>query len=123
MQVDERAVLKHFDWPENKADALREAAFEYLDLKKLCTEISTYEDDLRVPTDSALKKMLAALEKYVSEHTVYIFSSLIPAFWLEYFQSAISGFDRSKRQSSGAWNFSTCIIVLALEYLVVSSNP
>ncbi|KAG6543864.1 hypothetical protein Mapa_014704 [Marchantia paleacea] len=67
--VDERAVLKHFDWPENKADALREAAFEYLDLKKLCTEISTYDDDLRVPTDSALKKMLAALEKV--EQSVY----------------------------------------------------
>ncbi|KAL3683136.1 hypothetical protein R1sor_001158 [Riccia sorocarpa] len=61
--VDERAVLKHFDWPENKADALREAAFEYLDLKKLCTELSNYEDDLRVPADSSLKKMLTALEK------------------------------------------------------------
>ncbi|MCD7452550.1 hypothetical protein HAX54_017379 [Datura stramonium] len=33
--VDERAVLKHFDWPEGKADALREAAFEYQDLMKL----------------------------------------------------------------------------------------
>ncbi|KAJ0961354.1 hypothetical protein J5N97_000561 [Dioscorea zingiberensis] len=32
--VDERAVLKHFDWPEGKADALREAAFEYQDLMK-----------------------------------------------------------------------------------------
>ncbi|KAL2608789.1 hypothetical protein R1flu_027362 [Riccia fluitans] len=61
--VDERAVLKHFDWPENKADALREAAFEYLDLKKLCTELSNYEDDMRIPADSSLKKMLTALEK------------------------------------------------------------
>jgi hypothetical protein len=34
--VDERAVLKHFvAWPEQKADALREAAFGYRDLKKL----------------------------------------------------------------------------------------
>ncbi|CAM6106218.1 unnamed protein product [Calypogeia fissa] len=61
--VDERAVLKHFDWPESKADALREAAFEYQDLKKLCDEISNYEDDLRIPADSSLKKMLAQLEK------------------------------------------------------------
>ncbi|PWZ10045.1 Protein CHUP1, chloroplastic [Zea mays] len=33
--VDERAVLKHFDWPESKTDAIREAAFEYQDLIKL----------------------------------------------------------------------------------------
>ncbi|RRT53475.1 hypothetical protein B296_00045337, partial [Ensete ventricosum] len=33
--VDERAVLKHFEWPEHKADAMREAAFGYCDLKKL----------------------------------------------------------------------------------------
>lgn len=61
--MDERAVLKHFDWPESKADALREAAFEYQDLRKLCDEISSYEDDARVPCDSSLKKMLAQLEK------------------------------------------------------------
>jgi hypothetical protein len=65
VQVDERAVLKHFDWPESKADALREAAFEYQDLKKLCYDITSFEDDPRIPTDSALKKMLAMLEKYV----------------------------------------------------------
>ncbi|KAG8374836.1 hypothetical protein BUALT_Bualt10G0037000 [Buddleja alternifolia] len=33
--VDERAVLKQFDWLEPKADALREAAFGYCDPKKL----------------------------------------------------------------------------------------
>ncbi|KAH9309497.1 hypothetical protein KI387_037408, partial [Taxus chinensis] len=67
--VDERAVLKHFDWPERKADALREAAFGYCDLKKLEIEVSSYEDDLRQPCDVALKKMLALLEKL--EHSVY----------------------------------------------------
>ncbi|KAJ0614556.1 putative protein CHUP1 [Helianthus annuus] len=38
-KVDERAVLKHFDWPEKKADTLREAAFAYRNLKKLEHEI------------------------------------------------------------------------------------
>lgn len=67
--VDERAVLKHFDWPESKADALREAAFEYQDLKKLEVEISSFEDDTRLPCESSLKKMLSLLEKV--EQSVY----------------------------------------------------
>jgi hypothetical protein len=41
--VDETAVLKHFDWPHGKVDALREAAFEYLDLTKLQEELSLFE--------------------------------------------------------------------------------
>lgn len=61
--VDERAVLKHFDWPESKADALREAAFEYQDLKKLEVEVSSFEDDLRLLCEPSLKKMLSLLEK------------------------------------------------------------
>ncbi|XP_031266929.1 protein CHUP1, chloroplastic-like, partial [Pistacia vera] len=67
--VDERAVLKHFDWPEKKADTLREAAFGYRDLKKLETEVYYYKDDARVPCDIALKKMVALSEKM--ERTVY----------------------------------------------------
>eukprot|EP00249_Psilotum_nudum_P023447 c28876_g1_i1 orf=285-3560(-) len=67
--VDERAVLKHFDWPEGKADVLREAAFEYQDLKKLESEIGSYEDDPCLPCDIALKKMLSLLEKV--EQSVY----------------------------------------------------
>lgn len=67
--VDERAVLKHFDWPENKADALREAAFEYQDLKKLEVEATSFEDDSRLPCELALKKMLSLLEKV--ESSVY----------------------------------------------------
>lgn len=61
--VDERAVLKHFDWPEQKADALREAAFGYCDLKKLESEATSFLDDARQPCGPALKKMQALFEK------------------------------------------------------------
>ncbi|KAJ7527388.1 hypothetical protein O6H91_16G051400 [Diphasiastrum complanatum] len=67
--VDERAVLKHFDWPEAKADALREAAFEYQDLLKLESEVTSFKDDPRKPRDASFKKMLATLEKV--EQSVY----------------------------------------------------
>ncbi|XP_006646156.1 protein CHUP1, chloroplastic-like [Oryza brachyantha] len=67
--VDERAVLKHFEWPEHKADALREAAFGYCDLKKLEVEASSFRDDARQPCAAALKKMQALFEKL--EHGVY----------------------------------------------------
>ncbi|KAF5742416.1 hypothetical protein HS088_TW09G00464 [Tripterygium wilfordii] len=67
--VDERAVLKHFEWPEKKADTLREAAFAYSDLKKLESEVSCYKDDPRMPCDIALKKMVSLSEKM--ERTVY----------------------------------------------------
>ncbi|KAK8575183.1 hypothetical protein V6N13_033576 [Hibiscus sabdariffa] len=72
--VDERAVLKHFDWPEQKADALREAAFGYCDLKKLESEASSFHDDPRQPCASALKKMQALLEKL--EHGFYNLSRM-----------------------------------------------
>ncbi|XP_047057085.1 protein CHUP1, chloroplastic-like [Lolium rigidum] len=67
--VDERAVLKHFEWPEQKADALREAAFGYRDLKKLEGEAASFRDDARLPCAVALKKMQALFEKL--EHGVY----------------------------------------------------
>ncbi|KAF3507830.1 hypothetical protein F2Q69_00009052 [Brassica cretica] len=69
--VDERAVLKHFEWPEQKADALREAAFCYFDLKKLISEASRFREDPRQPSGSALKKMQALLE-----HGVYTLSRM-----------------------------------------------
>ncbi|XP_044461343.1 protein CHUP1, chloroplastic-like [Mangifera indica] len=72
--VDERAVLKHFEWPEQKADALREAAFGYCDLKKLKSEASSFQDDPHQPCDPALKKMQALLEKL--EHGVYNLSRM-----------------------------------------------
>ncbi|GFY90915.1 hydroxyproline-rich glycoprotein family protein [Actinidia rufa] len=67
--VDERAVLKHFDWPEKKADMLREAAFGYRDLKKLEYEVSNYQDHPQLPCDIALKKMVNLSEKM--ERIVY----------------------------------------------------
>ncbi|KAL5553521.1 hypothetical protein UlMin_040922 [Ulmus minor] len=67
--VDERAVLKHFDWPEGKADALREAAFEYQDLMKLEKRVSSFDDDPKLPCEVALKKMYSLLEKV--EQSVY----------------------------------------------------
>uniref|UniRef100_M8C781 Protein CHUP1, chloroplastic n=1 Tax=Aegilops tauschii TaxID=37682 RepID=M8C781_AEGTA len=70
--VDERAVLKHFAWPEQKADALREAAFGYRDLKKVEAEAAAFCDDPRQPCASALKKMQALFEKL--EHGVYSLS-------------------------------------------------
>ncbi|CAI5463558.1 unnamed protein product [Closterium sp. Yama58-4] len=67
--VDERAVLKHFDWPEAKADAMREAAFEFQDLVRLERDLRSYVDDPDVPTDQALKKMFHVLEKV--EQSIY----------------------------------------------------
>ncbi|CAK7326502.1 unnamed protein product [Dovyalis caffra] len=67
--VDERAVLKHFDWPESKADALREAAFEYQDLMKLEKQVTSFVDDPNLPCEAALKKMYKLLEKV--ENSVY----------------------------------------------------
>ncbi|XP_041991882.1 protein CHUP1, chloroplastic-like [Salvia splendens] len=72
--VDERAVLKHFDWPEKRADALREAAFGYSDLKKLECEVSSFRDDPRQPCAHALKKIQSLFEKL--EHAVYNLSRL-----------------------------------------------
>lgn len=67
--VDERAVLKHFDWPEGKADAFREAAFEYQDLMKLEKQVTNFVDDPNLSCDAALKKMYKLLEKV--ENSVY----------------------------------------------------
>lgn len=67
--VDERAVLKHFDWPEGKADALREAAFEYQDLMRLENRVTAFVDDPKLPCEVALKKMYSLLEKV--EQSVY----------------------------------------------------
>ncbi|XP_078153065.1 hydroxyproline-rich glycoprotein family protein [Carex rostrata] len=67
--VDERAVLKHFDWPEGKTDALREASFEYQDLMKLENRVSTFADDPNLQCEAALKKMYSLLEKV--EQSVY----------------------------------------------------
>jgi hypothetical protein len=56
-------VLKHFDWPENKTDAIREAGFEYQDLLKLENKVASFTDDPRLDCEEALKKMYSMLEK------------------------------------------------------------
>ncbi|KAK9280206.1 hypothetical protein L1049_013893 [Liquidambar formosana] len=62
--VDERAVLKHFpQWPERKADALREAAFSYRDLKNLESEVSSYEDNPKQPLTQVLRRMQALQDR------------------------------------------------------------
>lgn len=70
--VDERAVLKHFpNWPEKKADAMREAAFNYRDLKNLESEASSFHDDRRVATPMALKRMQALQDKWVDDWNLF----------------------------------------------------
>ncbi|XLS47133.1 hypothetical protein HN51_021491 [Arachis hypogaea] len=63
LQGDERAILKRFNWPEKKADAMREAAVEYRELNLLEQEISSYKDDPDIPFGAALKKMASLLDK------------------------------------------------------------
>ncbi|KAF5202303.1 Chup1 protein [Thalictrum thalictroides] len=62
--VDERAVLKHFpEWPEQKADAMREAAFSYRDLFNLKSEVSSFKDNPKEPLSLALKRMQALQDR------------------------------------------------------------
>lgn len=56
--VDERAVLKHFpQWPERKADALREAACRFRDLKNIEAEIASYNDNPKQPLPQTLRRL------------------------------------------------------------------
>lgn len=65
--VDERAVLKHFPkWPERKADALREAAFSYRDLKNLEAEVSSFEDNTKQPLTQSLRRIQALQDRRAS---------------------------------------------------------
>lgn len=62
--VDERAVLKHFpQWPEKKADALREAAFSYGDMKNLHTEVSSFKTNPKQPLTQSLKRIQALQDR------------------------------------------------------------
>lgn len=79
VQADERAVLKHFSWPERKADALREAAFEYRDLNRLLVEISSFQDNLSLSFEATLKKITALLDKWAKKKKKLIFN-LSPFF-------------------------------------------
>lgn len=67
--VDERAVLKHFpQWPEKKADALREAAFSYGDLKNLNTEVSSFKSNPKQPLTQSLKRIQALQDRRDTEN-------------------------------------------------------
>ncbi|CAL0307737.1 unnamed protein product [Lupinus luteus] len=62
--VDERSVLKHFpQWPEQKVDALREAACNYRDLRNLESEVSSYEDNPKEPLAQTLKRIQAMQDR------------------------------------------------------------
>ncbi|KAF0930588.1 hypothetical protein E2562_033752 [Oryza meyeriana var. granulata] len=62
---DETAVLKHFSWPERKADALREAAFKYRNLNSLLTQISNSSNDTALAScEATLTKASALQHKY-----------------------------------------------------------
>lgn len=80
---DETAVLKHFSWPERKADALREAAFEYRDLNHVLTEISSLSDDDN-PTscEATLRKTSSLLDKLEKSmnRLVNLRSSAMPSY-------------------------------------------
>ena len=84
-------MLKHFDWPEQKADALREAAFGYCDLKKVESEALLFRDDPRQPCGPALKKMQALLEKYV--HDLSLLHYITLHAFLSSFLSCVTGTD------------------------------
>lgn len=58
-------ILEHFDWPKEKTDALREAAFEYQKLMKLKEEVSSFVDNPKLTCEVALNKMNSLLDKYV----------------------------------------------------------
>ncbi|KAK9116168.1 hypothetical protein Sjap_015115 [Stephania japonica] len=40
--ADEIDVLKHFNWPERKVDAMQEVAIEYRDLKRLASDVRNF---------------------------------------------------------------------------------
>ncbi|CAL8998957.1 unnamed protein product [Prunus brigantina] len=66
--VDERAVLKHFpQWPERKADTLREAACNYRDLRNLKSEVASFEDNMKEPMILALRRMEALQDRQALE--------------------------------------------------------
>ncbi|OEL23628.1 Protein CHUP1, chloroplastic [Dichanthelium oligosanthes] len=81
---DETAVLKHFNWPERKADALREAASEYRHLKCLLADISSLNDDGGSPSpcDATLRKISSLLDKLEKcmNRLVNLRSSAMPSY-------------------------------------------
>lgn len=92
--VDERAVLKHFpQWPERKADALREAAFSYRDLKTLESEVLLFKDDPKQLFTQSLRRAQTCLDRLeqsvnnierVREGTIKKYMGFhIPSQWMQ----------------------------------------
>ncbi|GAB2275054.1 hypothetical protein Dimus_009822 [Dionaea muscipula] len=70
--IDERAVLKHFpQWPERKADALREAACCYRDLKNLESEVLSFKDHPK-HTSSQILRRIQALQDRLERATNHV---------------------------------------------------
>ncbi|KAE9460981.1 hypothetical protein C3L33_07105, partial [Rhododendron williamsianum] len=94
--VDERAVLKHFSqWPERKADAMREAAFSYRDLKNLESEVSSFKDNPKQILIQSLRRMQALQDRqaYTSNGLLLIKLPNIP---LPYLQMKLSSLTLAK---------------------------
>ena len=76
--VDERAVLKHFpQWPERKADALREAACSYREMKNLESEVSSYKDNPKQQLTESLRKMQALQDRRECTHACGYYNLLL----------------------------------------------
>ncbi|KAM1055675.1 hypothetical protein ACFX13_029876 [Malus domestica] len=98
--VDERAVLKHFpQWPERKADTLREAAFSYRDLRNLKNEASSFEDNMKEPSILALRRMEALQDRQAWSTIAYYYSIDIGnyGFGLE---RSVSSTERTRESAS-----------------------
>ncbi|XP_038906494.1 protein CHUP1, chloroplastic-like isoform X2 [Benincasa hispida] len=67
--VEGMEILKHFDWPKGKTDALIEAAFGYQKLMKLREEVSSFVDNPKLTCEVALNKMNSLVDKV--EQSVY----------------------------------------------------
>ncbi|GJZ62633.1 protein CHUP1, chloroplastic [Tanacetum coccineum] len=90
--VDERAVLKHFpQWPERKADALREAAFSFRDLKNLESEVLAFKCGPKQPLVQSLRKMQALQDRQVE------LDYKLETYMVE---SSVSGLERTREGTS-----------------------
>lgn len=86
--VDERSVLKHFpQWPEQKVDALREAACNYRELKNLESEVSSYEDNPKEPISMALKRIQALQDRRACTKIVELSLTKVFEQYLELIES------------------------------------
>lgn len=68
-------MLKHFNWPERKADSMREAAIEFRYFKSLESEIDYFKDDASVPCDVSLRKISSLLDKYSSFFICHLYQT------------------------------------------------